>query len=115
MLLGLALLASASAPFASAEGLFPCEKPSDCAAMGDLCDMAGMSSPDSCCQPSLAGDDSALPAVVKVTLRTPAGQVAHSLPIPAVLSAAPAGVLSLTPATSLSPPGSPPAVTVLRI
>lgn len=114
VVLVLALLGGAAAPFASIARLFPCMSPADCPAMADLCDMAAMTSHDSCCDPTLAGHDSALPATVSESAPQPA---AHAAPgyIPVADWAPAAAGEFLAQALVVSPPGSPPAITVLRI
>jgi len=115
LVLGLSLLGGAAAPYAFARSLFPCEGPSDCAAMRELCDMAGIASHDSCCQPARAGQDFALPAVSKAAA---ALAPAHSVPAALAVAVVPtlsAGSLIRRAAVAVSPPGSPPALPVLRI
>jgi hypothetical protein len=114
-LLGLVFLSASLAPFVTAAGLFNCQGPSDCAAMAGLCDMADMTSHDSCCQPALASSDSTLPATTKAIGSAPA---AHAGPgYFAVLDthAGPTRISVQRSAVDWSPPGGPPAAPVLRI
>jgi hypothetical protein len=115
LLLALALFGGATSPYVSVALFFPCIAASDCAAMADLCDMAGMSSHDACCHPSLAGDGSALPATIKSPVLARSVQALQGTLATAQEPPAPACLFTYGSVAAASPPGGPPLITPLRI
>ena len=115
VLLGLALFAGALAPYGSIQSLLPCVVPAECASMGNFCDMTAMTSHDSCCHPPLAGEDSALPVALKASGVALEMHVALGITAAVSLPPRPISAFLVGTSESPSPPGSPPAVTSLRI
>jgi hypothetical protein len=114
LLLAVAVLAGSAAPALSIRTVIPCMDPADCAAMGDLCDMTGMTSQDSCCQVSSAGDVASLPATQKYSAGPEQTLSMIGSVMPVALPVVATG-LALSPLPGNSSRSSPASIAVLRI